>query len=586
MLDPYRMVVVNTLGSLILIVGILFYRFIYPKRSINLFILLILISFLPIISIFRVGAYESGDFNIHIYRTMAFYDSLKEGNIMPSWAKDLNATYGYPLFIFNYTLPYYIVSLFHWIGLSFIQSLKLFLAFNIVLSGIFMFLFAKKLFKNDLPAFVSSIFYIFAPYHLIDVHFKVVIGEILFFTILPLPFLFLYKLQNRKTLFSILLVALSFAGLVMTHVVIALFTVIPMLFYALFCSIKNNLKTLPLYAIAAVGISLLISLYAWLGPLLLSKYSLIQNIKLGTVYFPSLQDILYSPWRMGLLFQGPTGQISHLLGYTHLFIIISQLVFLYRKKVSKKIYSEVLFWLSVSFIIIFLILPYSKPLWESLPFIKTVGSHRLLILASFTSSILAGYFVLSFKKKWVVYLLVVVSIGSTILNWGQRRVIPEIDDGILQRNLWKSTSEGEAHIYANTKWVDIKNPWFSKLPKSNIEVIKGEGEIKILKRTSIEHTYIVSAKTQLSLKENTLYFPGWEVQVNGKNIQIGHTNNGIITFKVQPGKQLVQVIYSDTPTYKLLKSISFACLLLALTLLTLKTFFKIMKYSVNDKIVF
>ena len=121
---------------------------------------------------------------------MAFYDSLMEGNIMPSWAGELNATYGYPLFIFNYTLPYYFISLFHFLGFSFIGSMKIFLALNIILSGISMFMFTKKLFKSDLPPFISSVFFVFAPYHLIDIHFKVVIGEILFFTILPFSFLF------------------------------------------------------------------------------------------------------------------------------------------------------------------------------------------------------------------------------------------------------------------------------------------------------------------------------------------------------------------------------------------------------------
>src|SRR3990167_11280779 len=114
------MVVVNIISSLLLFGGVLIYRYIYPKKKINLFFLLILISILPIISIFRIGTYESGDFNIHIYRIMSFYDSLKEGILIPSWAAELNATYGNPLFIFNYSLPYYLISLFHFLGISFI----------------------------------------------------------------------------------------------------------------------------------------------------------------------------------------------------------------------------------------------------------------------------------------------------------------------------------------------------------------------------------------------------------------------------------------------------------------------------------
>lgn len=571
MLDPHRMIVINLMASLILMLSLAFYRYIYPKRNIRLFFLLILISILPIISIFRTGAYESGDFNIHIYRTMDLYKSLSEGIAMPSWAGNLNATYGYPLFIFNYTLPYYIISLFHWIGFPHIGSLKIFLALNVILPGIFMFLFTKKIFKNDLPAFAASTFYVFAPYHLIDVHFKVVIGEILFFTILPLTFLFAYELRNKRTLLPIFLFALSFAALIMSHLVIAFFAGALILFYTFSNSPKNNLRQSFLCTMAGFGISLIISSYQWLGPLLLSQYSFIQNITLGTAYFPTLQDLLYAPWGMGLLFQGPNGEISHLLGYVHLFVIISLLVLLCKKKVPKKIFPEVLFWLMTFFITIFLILPYSKFLWESLPIIKVVGSHRLLILASFTSSILAGYFALIIRKQWVIYFLVAIAIGSTILNWGQRRVIPEIADAALQKNIAKSTSEGEGHFYANTKWVDIDNPWFSELPKQHLEKLQGNAIIKELERTSIEHFYFVNAKTPIVIKENTLHFPGWTLKSNNKNIAIYPDQKGIINAKLPQGVQYVELSYDDLPLYKYSKVISVGSLFAFLILIIFTT---------------
>src|SRR5216683_8054468 len=103
MIKPtFHLVLVSLCASLLLIAGLLIYRFVFPKKNINLFILLIFISLLPLISLLRPGDYESGDFNIHIYRIMSFYDSLREGHFLPSWAPELNATYGYPLFIFNY----------------------------------------------------------------------------------------------------------------------------------------------------------------------------------------------------------------------------------------------------------------------------------------------------------------------------------------------------------------------------------------------------------------------------------------------------------------------------------------------------
>src|ERR1035437_3924153 len=134
MTGPYHMVFINIIAFCLVFGGALFYKFIFPKKNINLFVLLLMISVLPIISIARAGVYESGDFNLHIRRAMEFYQLLSQGNFIPTWAGDLNATYGYPLYGFNYILPYYLISFFHFVGLSFVASMKVFLALNIFFS--------------------------------------------------------------------------------------------------------------------------------------------------------------------------------------------------------------------------------------------------------------------------------------------------------------------------------------------------------------------------------------------------------------------------------------------------------------------
>src|SRR3989344_6533128 len=94
---PYHMVFISLISLVLYLSIISFLRFVYPKSKIPYPILLLRFSLLPIISIFREGSYESSDINIHIVRTMAFYKSLAEGVLIPRWAGELNATYGYPL---------------------------------------------------------------------------------------------------------------------------------------------------------------------------------------------------------------------------------------------------------------------------------------------------------------------------------------------------------------------------------------------------------------------------------------------------------------------------------------------------------
>ena len=124
--DPYRMIVVNLIFSTLLLLGIIAYKYVYPKRNINLFFLLILVSFLPLISVLREGSYESGDLSLHAGFAMSFYESLKEGVFIPRWSSEMIYGYGYPLFLFAYPLPYYLTAFFHFLGFSFVNSLKLF----------------------------------------------------------------------------------------------------------------------------------------------------------------------------------------------------------------------------------------------------------------------------------------------------------------------------------------------------------------------------------------------------------------------------------------------------------------------------
>ena len=556
MLDPYRMVFVNVIALTLVLGSAFLYRFVYPRRKINLFILLILISILPIISVLRIGDYESGDFNIHVRRAMEFYNMLSQGNFIPTWAGDLNATYGYPLFAFDYILPYYILSLFHFLGLSFIASLKLFLAINFILSGVFMYLFSKNHFKNTLAAFASSIFFLFTPYHLIAIHFKITIGEILSYTLIPLFFYFLFKFTNKKRIVYILLSGLLLGLIILSHIVIAIF-LIPAIFVYVFLVTKQITKTVS-YSFKIVAISLLVSAFQWTASLIYYPYLYATTHNPASYpYFPSISDLLYSPWRFGLLFQGSQGEISSLLGYAQILTILSIMYYLIKKKVSGKHRQTIISWLTLLFLSIFFITPYSFPIWKHLSFLSQIGSQRLLITVAFYISLLMGYLTLIAKNKvWLIYALIFLAIGTTILNWGHRRVIPTINDSILRSNISLGTTWADSHIYALPKWVNSKQMWFSNIPNSHTDILQGQARIKSLKRTSTFHEYEINATTSLKLRENTLYFPGWTATLNKKNVFLKPDNNGVIILDVPKGKWNLKITYEDLFLFRLAKEVS------------------------------
>ncbi len=567
--DPYRTVLLSITGILLLTVGLLIYKYIYPKKEISLFKILILVSILPLLSLLRPGDYESGDFNVHIYRIMAFYDSLREGNLIPSWAGELNATYGNPLFIFNYSLPYYLVSFFHFLGFSFILSMKIYLGLSLFFSGIFMYLFIKDLTNNRLAAFSSGIFYIFNPYHLIDVHFRATLGESTIFTLAPLTFYFLIKYFNSKQIIHLILLGIFTAILFQAHPLMALTIVGIMFLYSVFyCLRKGKRKFMNILAMLILGC--LSSIYLWSSFIIYAPY--IYPYPSSELYFYPFHQLFYSPWKLGFLFQGHYGELALIIGYTQLLIIFISIIALFRKKIKPIFKKDFIFWLVLFFIFLFLMHPGSFFIWKLFPlFWMFPPTGRLLLPIAFTTSVLAGFFILNFynaKTKRIIYALLIITVLYTILNWGHRTVISTITDANLRDYVWESTKdEGRVAYFLNNKWADHDNFWFSELPKSHLEILQGQADIEEISRNSTRHIYIIDAKTPLIIKENTLFYPGWELRSNGKKVNIYPGERGVINAKLPRGLQKIELKYSDISIYKQFKYLSigvFAALFLFL----------------------
>lgn len=270
MLEPYRMIVVNLFTSLSL--GI--FLFVYTnklKKKIHPLLLITLIGILPLISIARKGTYESGDLSINVVKLIAYVQSFLNGNIPPIWAADLNASYGYPLFLFTYPLPYFLAFIIKMIGFSYVGSIKLLLAITYLVSGYFMYLFLNDFLRKK-SALVGTIFYLFAPYHLIDMHFRVTIGEMTSFVFLPLILFGINKLSTNIKMFYFVLTSFSISLLLFSHQAISLAFIPFSITYVFFLKLINKRMRLTnfIYILFSYLVGFLLSAFYFI-PVLIEK---------------------------------------------------------------------------------------------------------------------------------------------------------------------------------------------------------------------------------------------------------------------------------------------------------------------------
>ena len=160
------------------------------------FIFIFLLGLIPLLDLLHPGLPVTHDGQDHVARIANFYQSLSEGNIVPRWAGNLNWGFGHPILMFLYPLPSYLGSFFHYLGFSFIDSVKLVFAVSYVGSGFAMYLWAKNA-LGEKAGMVCAALYLYAPYRFVDLYVRGAIGEHVAFLFAPLVLLFLLHLSQE-----------------------------------------------------------------------------------------------------------------------------------------------------------------------------------------------------------------------------------------------------------------------------------------------------------------------------------------------------------------------------------------------------
>ncbi|OGH12542.1 MAG: hypothetical protein A2857_01140 [Candidatus Levybacteria bacterium RIFCSPHIGHO2_01_FULL_36_15] len=611
MIDPYKMVAVNLIVLAIITFGLITHIYIYPKKRVNFLFLLIIISIPPLISILRKGAYESGDMSIHAKIAMDFYTSLSEGNIIPRVSSMLCGGHSCPDFIFMYMFPYYLTSIFHLIGFSFINSIKLLLALSFIISGIGMYFWAKDE-LGRIPAFSAGVFYLFTPYHLVNMHFRIDIAEMVSYAILPFCFLFSKKFIESGRYLFFLLQWITVFLLLLSHQAISLFSFPFIITYGILTWLKikkRKIKNL-IYYFLSLLLGIILSSFFWVPAIFEGKFTYWSTV--AKTSFPDFLSFFYSPWRFGLLFQGPMGELSPAIGYIHLFVILLSILLV----INTKLFSNIirtgsmvinkilkvkknyhidnrvtimntknknifLFFIFSFFIVFFMMQSASEPLWKIIPLIKNFQfSSRLLTLTSLFSAMIAAVIIKEIKNKYLIILICFLTIFITILNWGNRGTYPLIDDYYLKDELLHKSYNGIDLV--TPIWVNTKAQWINTPSDYQLETINGEANITPIQRNSTKHEYIIQVKKTSLLRENTFYFPGWELAINNKLYPFTYNDSkysGLIIFSLDPGIYKIELFFEDTPIRRISKIISFISFSALLVCLIIYINFKIRQYN-------
>lgn len=518
--------------------------------------LLLLAVLLPGLSGFlKPGFYAAHDAVWHIARFWQFNLSLESGQFPVRWAPTLFYGLGYPAFIVNFHLPYYLMEVIYRFGFSLVDTYKILMAASYVFGAYFLYLYLRRFF-GILPSFTSAIVFAYAPYRFATLFARGALGEAVAIAFVPLVLIGFDSWTAGKRYAGPFL-ALSIFLLITSHA--SIFAVFLPIFVMLAIADFVKKKIIDWKLLVWIFLGIVATSFQALPALFEKRYMLFDQIykNVYTDHFVNLFSVFHinfggadlnTPFQLGL-----AGTLSFLI-----FLIVFARGLTFKKSSSVL----VLVFVVAFFIALLMMSSISRPVWEGFPFLNLVlFPWRFINLLVVASAFLCAYVLDKFGLKILFALLViVVAIIPSRHFWGWVGQIPQ-EDNYYREYDGTTTAEGEftpKGIAENLS--QYKNP--------KVEIVDGNAVVLDQNISSNKWYFNVDAKQESLIKLSILNFPGWSVRVDGVDENIvgdyKDENNdlrGLIIFRVASGLHYIKVHFEETGLRKAANVISLISLI-------------------------
>ncbi len=365
-----------------------------------------------------------GDSPFLLQRLQQLETALRDGHFPVRWMPDANYGYGYPFFNFYAPLSIYIAAVFRFLGFSFVRSLELAQLSGFMLAAWGMFLLAQRWLKSEWAAFLASVAYTVAPFHLVNIYVR---GDSLaeFWAMAWYPWVLmaadslLHYVGPKFPYGRVAAFALAYAALILSHNISALIFTPFLLFFLLLWGLAQARSSFeaeqarPKRSRRQIWLSILLALLlglalaAWFFTPALVEKDLAQ---LGPVtegffhysnHFRGLELVQSSP----LFDYSVSGGRAFRLGLVQAIMTLLGMLALIYAAFRKQLVSPViaLFILLSLFVATFMITPLSRFLWEYLPLLSfTQFPWRFLSVQAFAAALATSALALLPIRRWLV----------------------------------------------------------------------------------------------------------------------------------------------------------------------------------------
>jgi len=568
-------------------------------------LLTVLLALFALWPLFAPGYFFGAHDGRHsVFYVTMFDEAIRDGALWPRWAMHHNAGYGYPTFIVQAPLAFYAAEFFVLLGFGITTAVKLTWAAGFLIGGWGMYWLIRDWEGDEspisnlqsLPALIAALLYIFIPYHLLDMYVRAALAETTLIAWFPWVFLAFERLivggRNPGWQKRLLLAALTYAGVILTHV-IALIAFTPLLvafiLFRLWTTRKHeepSRSRLPsrippsafrIFLALLAGVSAILLAAIFLLPLLAEGPLLDQSVYTGNTYEYARHWVQFSQffdpfWGYGFS-DDPVGAndgMGFQVGLMALLLALASGYGLWRERRQRSRPLQIeAFLLVISAAILFLVTPAAAPIWGLLPMVEVIQfPWRLLALSGFTLSALGGLAGARLLASNLLHgnrelLAGGVVLALLVVFASARLATPETlqpveawrEDGraVYQfeqqhPDMLGYTQWVEEHFTQSAMTAQYAAPDFSNDKLERLGILSGEGTV--LYHYSRGHSF--GGEVEMTkpgvVQIRVYFFPGWQVQMDGA--LVAHRlspPDGLIEIDVPAGRHRIAMRMGSTP---------------------------------------
>lgn len=517
-----------------------------------------MVFFLSCKDLFKRGYFSIHD-DLQVSRLYEMDLCFRDGQIPCRWVPDMGYGYGYPLFNYYPPLPYYFGELFYQIGFSFLDSTKIMFIAGYLFSTVLMFLFTRKLW-GDWGGLLSSVLYLFTPYHSVDVYVRGAMNEHWALAFLPGVCWAVYEIVAGKNRKFIPVMAIMFALLFLSHNLMALiFTPVIGIFALLLIwlkkkSFKEKIINLSFGGLWGFGLAAFFTL-----PVILEKkYVHVETMLMGyfnyLAHYVSIGKLLFTRfWGYGssgwLQETGMPFQVGLPQWPLAILVFLLTITLFLKKKTTKEYLILNTYFLILFLSALFMVHPRSVFIWNRLPVLAYLQfPWRFLTLVIFSISVLGGGVIFLLKNKSAQLIcsisIIILTIVLNVSFFRVEKTFPMTDkDKLFSAKGWNKLQTDAIFDYLP---IYAKAPPGSPAP-GKPKIKEGTAVTTEIKKGSNYYSFNINVEKETEVQIPVYDFPGWKVFIDGKLSQVNHDNFlGLITVNIPQGEHFVKLKFKNT----------------------------------------